>query len=83
MSPFRPKAPLLLRLTEKGEALETLTERMRVVLRYAEDAVKFDSAKLKNLGWSGRKPRAELDIPGQAGMLDRHKRERDVTRECS
>jgi hypothetical protein len=30
----------------KGEALQTLTEGMRAVLRYAEDAVKYDRGKL-------------------------------------
>ncbi len=54
----------------KGEALQTLTERMKVVLRYAEDAVKFDRGKLKNLGWNGRKTRSELEVPGQASTLE-------------
>jgi len=40
---------------EKGEAFQTLTDSLRAVLRYAEDAVKYDSAKLKNIGWNGRR----------------------------
>ncbi len=54
----------------KGEALQTLTDGMRAVLRYAEDAVKYDSGKLQNLGWNGRKTRSELDLPGQARILE-------------
>ena len=54
----------------KGEALQILTEGMRAVLRYAEDAVKYDSGKLQNLGWNGRKTRSELEVPGQAGTLE-------------
>jgi hypothetical protein len=54
----------------KGKALETLTDRMKVVLRYAEDAANFDSAKLKSLGWNGRRTRSELEPPGQAGVLE-------------
>ena len=55
---------------EKGEAFQTLTDSLRAVLRYAEDAVKYDSAKLKNIGWNGRKRRSELEVPGQAGILE-------------
>jgi hypothetical protein len=54
----------------KGAALHTLTDRMKVVLRYAEDAVKYDRGKLKNIGWNGRKTRSELDVPGQARVLE-------------
>ena len=54
---------------ERGEALQTLTASLRAVLRYAEDAVMYDSAKLKNIGWNGRKRRSELEVPGQAGLL--------------
>jgi len=55
---------------EKGAALETLTASLRAVLRYAEDAVQYDSGKLKNIGWNGRKRRSELEVPGQAGILE-------------
>jgi hypothetical protein len=55
---------------EKGEAFQTLIDSLRAVLRYAEDAVKYDSAKLKNIGWNGRKRRSELQAPGQAGILE-------------
>jgi hypothetical protein len=54
----------------KGKALQILTEGMRAVLRYAEDAVKYDSGKLQNLGWNGRKTRSELEVPGQASTLE-------------
>ena len=54
----------------KGEALTMLTDRMKTVLRYAEDAVNFDSGKLKGLGWNGRKSRSELEVPGQAQVLE-------------
>ena len=54
----------------KGQALETLTDRMKMVLRYAENAVNFDSAKLKYLGWNGRKTRSQLEPPGQPRVLE-------------
>jgi len=54
----------------KAAALQKLTEQMKAVLRYAEDAVKYDNGKLKNLGWNGRKARSELDVPGQARILE-------------
>jgi hypothetical protein len=54
----------------KRQALDTLTERMKVIIRYAEDAVSYDSGKLKNLGWNGRKSRSELELPGQARVLE-------------
>jgi len=37
--------------------------KLRVVLRYAEDATQFDSAKLKNLGWKGSRRHAGESPP--------------------
>ena len=55
---------------EKQEALEDLTEKMKDVLRYAETAARHDEAKLKNLGWSGRRDPVALQPPGAPRTLE-------------
>ncbi len=55
---------------DKDEALQSLIDGMRAVLRYAEDATQYHDGKLKKLGWGARKPRSELQVPGQAGVLE-------------
>ena len=45
---------------------------MKAVLRYAEDKVAFDNAKLALLGWSGKAAPTPtvLELPGQARTLE-------------
>lgn len=56
----------------KSAALEELVSAMRADLRYAEDAVNYDDAKLTVLGWGGRAaPVASvLELPGQPRALE-------------
>ena len=55
---------------DKDEVLEQLTDAMRGVLRYAEHAVKSDDAKLKSIGWQGRKDPSEILPPGPPRALE-------------
>jgi hypothetical protein len=54
----------------KDEALETLINAMKTDLRYAENAIGFDDAKLKLIGWSAKKSPAALTPPGQTRQLE-------------
>ena len=54
----------------KDDALQTLIDGMRAVLRYAEETARYDDGKLKLLGWSGRRTRNELEPPGQVRTLE-------------
>nr|VFK17797.1 MAG: Fibronectin type III domain-containing protein [Candidatus Kentron sp. LPFa] len=63
------KAALDAAVKAKEKAFDTLEEKMKKDLRYAENTVDQDSAKLKLIGWSGRKPATPLTPPGQAGNL--------------
>nr|VFK56715.1 MAG: Fibronectin type III domain-containing protein [Candidatus Kentron sp. TUN]VFK65670.1 MAG: Fibronectin type III domain-containing protein [Candidatus Kentron sp. TUN] len=54
----------------KDEALQTLTDDMKMVLRYAENVTHFDDASLKHLGWGGRHARTSLEAPGQTRSLE-------------
>lgn len=49
----------------KIAAFEALTAAMKNDIRYAENKVNFDDAKLKLIGWSGRKTPEALTEPGQ------------------
>ena len=53
----------------KDEALETLKDRMKEDLRYAENTVKFDDGKLRLIGWGGRSADTALAVPGQTRSL--------------
>jgi len=55
---------------DKDDALETLIDAMRTDLRYAENTTNFDDAKLKLIGWGGKKARTPLAIPGQCRLLE-------------
>lgn len=55
---------------DKDEVLEQLRDAMKGVLAYAEHAVKRDDAKLKNLGWRGRKEPSETQPPGPPRALE-------------
>jgi len=53
----------------KNVVLDALTEEMKKELRYAENTVDFDDAKLKQLGWGGRKSKTSPQKPGQVLSL--------------
>ncbi|MFC1640165.1 fibronectin type III domain-containing protein [Gemmatimonadota bacterium] len=55
---------------EKAEAVQVLTDQMKNVVRYAEIAVGQDEAKLKNIGWSGRRDPVQLLPPGAPRTLE-------------
>ena len=54
----------------KTEALQALTDDMKADLRYAENTVNYDDAKLKLIGWGGRKAKTSLEAPGQCRTLE-------------
>jgi hypothetical protein len=62
----------------KNAAIEELIGAMRANLRYAEDAVNYDDAKLTALGWGGKKARTPGDPPGgrRRGELLPHRKPR-------
>ncbi len=55
---------------DKKVVLETLMDKMKVDIRYAENTVDMHDEKLKLLGWSGRKAPTPLQAPGQARLLE-------------
>jgi len=55
---------------DKEDASQVLTDCMKSVVRYAEIAVGRDEAKLKNIGWSGRRDPVELLAPGAPRTLE-------------
>lgn len=56
-------------LDAKNEALHALEASMKEDLRYAENTVHYDDAKLKLIGWGGRHEGGSLQPPGQALTL--------------
>ena len=54
----------------KAAGLEELVTAMKADLRYAEDAVNFDDAKLTALGWGGMAAATALEVPGQPRSLE-------------
>jgi hypothetical protein len=54
----------------KQADFDALTEAMKTVLHYAEDAVHDDDAKLSELGWGGRSAPHALQVPGQPRLLE-------------
>ena len=54
----------------KRATLHAYAEGVKTELRFAENAVNFDDAKLKLLGWGGRKSKTPTQAPGQARDLD-------------
>lgn len=56
--------------TTKKAGLDELVTAMKADLRYAEDAVNYDDAKLTALGWGGKAAATALQVPGQPGSLD-------------
>jgi len=53
----------------KQATIQMLTDKIKKNLRYAEMIVDFDDAKLKAIGWGGRRERTPLVAPGQAPNL--------------
>jgi len=49
---------------------EEMIAAAKIVLRYAEDAVGGNDAKLGALGWGGRAEPTPLQVPGQPRMLE-------------
>ena len=54
----------------KQAGLDELVTAMKADLRYAEDAVNRDDAKLTALGWGGRAAGTALQTPGQPRTLE-------------
>jgi len=54
----------------KAAGLEELVTAMKADLRYAEDAVNYDDAKLTALGWGGKAAPSALEISGQPRSLE-------------
>ena len=54
----------------KKAGLEELVTAMRADLRYAEDAVNYDDAKLSAIGWGGKAAPTALEVPGQPRALE-------------
>jgi hypothetical protein len=54
----------------KTAGLEELITAMKADLRYAEDAVDYDDAKLTALGWGGKSAATALGVPGQPRSLE-------------
>jgi phosphoribosylaminoimidazole carboxylase (NCAIR synthetase) len=47
----------------KDEALEKLVDLMKANLRYAENTVRHDPEKLKQIGWAERKASTSMELP--------------------
>ena len=56
--------------TAKDDALEDLIKALKSNILYAENTVNFDDAKLKLIGWAGRKTATALTAPGQSRLLE-------------
>ena len=56
-------------VTAKTGHLRTLSNGMRRDIRYAENVVDYDDARLRLIGWGGRKPGKAMESPGQAREL--------------
>lgn len=54
----------------KQHGQENLTAAMRSALRYAENTVSGNDAKLAALGWSGKAAKTPLQAPGQPRSLE-------------
>ena len=54
----------------KRAALTELATAMKADLRYAEDAVDYNDAKLTALGWGGKAAPTALAVPGQPRALE-------------
>lgn len=64
------KASVALRYKEKAESYAALVDCMKSDIRYAENTVDYDDAKLTAIGWGGRRRRRKLELPGQTRSLE-------------
>jgi hypothetical protein len=55
---------------DKQDALQELIDKMKSILRYAEIAHREDEAKLRNIGWSGKRDPVKLQPPGAPRTLE-------------
>jgi hypothetical protein len=55
---------------DKDEALQALTDDMKLVLSYAENTAKGDPEKLQALGWDARRDATSPQPPGQVLALE-------------
>lgn len=62
--------------TEKQKALADIRDKLKKQLRYAENTVSFDDAKLNMLGWADKHPRTSA-APGQVTELRATEQETD------
>nr|VFJ45146.1 MAG: hypothetical protein BECKDK2373C_GA0170839_101040 [Candidatus Kentron sp. DK] len=53
-------------VARKNASVRAHADDIRSNLRYAENTVNFDDIKLKLIGWSGRRERTALKVPGRA-----------------
>lgn len=56
-------------VAHKDDVFDRLEARMKKDLRYAEDTVDHDDARLARLGWTGRHAPVPLAVPGQVRSL--------------
>nr|VFJ91124.1 MAG: Fibronectin type III domain-containing protein [Candidatus Kentron sp. LFY] len=63
------KSALEQAVSTKQLAFDALEDKMKKDIRYAENTVDYDNAKLKLIGWGGRKTATPLEAPGQVGNL--------------
>ena len=63
------RAAAELATANKAATLAKLTDSMKFVLRYAEEAVDYDDAQLSLLGWGAKAAPKALTAPGQVGTL--------------
>ena len=54
----------------KTAVLRNMIDLVKADLRYAEFAAKRNHAKLKQIGWGGRRPKRPLEAPGQVRNLE-------------
>ena len=64
------QAAALQAVATKDDALRALVDDMKADLRYAENTVNYDDAKLKLIGWGGRSAAIALVPPGQTRTLE-------------
>jgi len=57
-------------IANKDAALSVLIDEMKTQIRYAENTVGTDDAKLKLIGWGARKAATALAAPGQCRLLE-------------
>nr|VFK11459.1 MAG: Fibronectin type III domain-containing protein [Candidatus Kentron sp. LPFa]VFK24549.1 MAG: Fibronectin type III domain-containing protein [Candidatus Kentron sp. LPFa] len=64
------QAKAKLALEKKDRVLDAVVASIKSELRYAENTVDYDDGKLKLLGWSGRRHKTPLALPGAVYDLE-------------